>query len=88
MILEKLGTNLSAVVNMLIKQIIITERIPFEVKMDRHVYSLEEAVNEVRATMAFEDMDLTEEDVRMLYAYKNGDVSGDDLRREILGGAK
>lgn len=87
-ILEKLGTNLSAVVNMLIKQIIITEGIPFEVKLGRHVYSAEEAINEVRATMAFEDMDLREEDVRMLYAYKNGDVSGEDLRREILGGEK
>ena len=32
-ILDHLGTNLSAVVNMLIKQIIITESIPFEVKM-------------------------------------------------------
>lgn len=73
---------------MLIKQIIITEGIPFEVKMGHPVYSAEEAVNEVRATMAFEDMDLTEEDVRMLYDYKNRDVLGDDLRREILGGAK
>ena len=69
-ILEKLGTNLSAVVNMLIKQISITEGIPFEVKMGRPVYSAEEAINEVRATMAFEDMDLTEEDVRMLYAIR------------------
>lgn len=32
-ILEHLGTNLSTVVNMLIKQIIITESIPFEIKM-------------------------------------------------------
>lgn len=31
-ILESLGTNLSAAVNMLIKQIIITEGIPFEIK--------------------------------------------------------
>lgn len=31
-ILESLGTNLSAAVNMLIKQIIITEGIPFEVR--------------------------------------------------------
>lgn len=31
-ILESLGTNLSAAVNMLIKQIIITEGIPFDVK--------------------------------------------------------
>lgn len=87
-ILEKLGTNLSAVVNMLIKQIIITEGIPFEVKMGHPVYSTEEAVNEVRATMAFEDMDLTKEDVQMLHDYKNRNVLGDDLRREILGGAK
>lgn len=87
-ILEKLGTNLSAVVNMLIKQTIITEGIPFEVKMSSHSYSTEEAVNEVRATMAFEDMDLVEKDVRLLYAYKNGEVSEDELRREILGGAK
>ena len=87
-ILEKLGTNLSAVVNMLIKQIIITEGIPSEVKMNRPVYSAEEAINEVKATMAFEGMDLTEDDVQMLYAYKNGDVSGDELRREILRGSK
>ena len=31
-ILDHLGTNLSTVVNMLIKQIIITESIPFEIK--------------------------------------------------------
>lgn len=73
-ILEKLGTNLSAVVNMLIKQIIITEGIPFEIKMSRPVYSAEEATDEVRATMAFENMSLIEEDARMLYAYKNGEV--------------
>ena len=30
---ENLGTNLSTVVNMMIKQIILTESIPFEVKM-------------------------------------------------------
>lgn len=32
-ILDELGTNLSAVVNMLLKQIIMTKSIPFEVKM-------------------------------------------------------
>lgn len=45
-ILEKLGTNLSVVINMLIKQIIITEGIPFEVKMSHPIYSAKEAVNE------------------------------------------
>lgn len=32
-ILDNLGTNLSTVVNMLIKQIILTQSIPFEIKM-------------------------------------------------------
>lgn len=31
-ILEELGTNLSSVVNMLLKQIILTKSIPFEIK--------------------------------------------------------
>lgn len=84
-ILEKLGTNLSAVVNMMIKQIILTEGIPFEVKMNHSVYSKTEAIREVEATMAFEGLDLAEEDIRMLYAYKSGEVSGDELRRQILG---
>lgn len=83
-ILEKLGTNLSAVVNMMIKQIILTEGIPFEVKMSHPAYSQTEAVKEVEATMAFEGMDLTEEDVQMLYAYKRGEVLGDELRQQIL----
>ena len=87
-ILEKLGTNLSAVVNMMIKQIILTEGIPFDVKMNSPIYSKAEAVKEVEATMAFEGMDLTEEDVRMLYAYKNGEVSGDELRQQILSEGK
>lgn len=33
-ILEELGTNLSAVVNMLLKQIIITQGIPFEISLN------------------------------------------------------
>ena len=32
-ILEELGTNLSSVVNMLLKQIILTKSIPFEIKI-------------------------------------------------------
>ena len=45
-ILEKLGTNLSAVVNMMIKQIILTESIPFEVKINYSAYSAAEAIKE------------------------------------------
>ena len=83
-ILESLGTNLSAVVNMMIKQIIITGGIPFEVKMRPTVYSRTEAVKEVQATMAFEGLDLTEEEIKMLHEYRSGAVSGDELRQRIL----
>lgn len=84
-ILEKLGTNLSAVVNMMIKQIILTEGIPFEIKMNHLAYTKTEAVKEVEATMTFEGMELTEDDLQILYAYKNGEVSGDELRHRIMG---
>ena len=87
-ILEKLGTNLSAVVNMMIKQIIFTEGMPFEVKINHPAYTKAEAVKEVESTMAFEGMELTEEDMQILYAYKNGEASGDELRKRIVGEAR
>ncbi|MDO4341033.1 MAG: hypothetical protein Q4C91_23645, partial [Eubacteriales bacterium] len=39
--------NLSAVVNMMIKQIILTENIPFEVKINHSAYSASEVIKEV-----------------------------------------
>ena len=69
---------------MMIKQIILTETIPFVVKINQSAYSATEANKEVEATMAFEGMDLNEEDIRMLRAYKNGEISGDELRSQIL----
>ena len=83
-ILEKLGTNLSAVVNMMIKQIILTESIPFEVKINHSAYSATEAIKEVEATMAFEGMDLSGKAKPIIRAYKNGEISGDELRSQIL----
>lgn len=50
--------------------------------------SAEEAIKEVEATMAFEGMDLNEEDIQMLRAYKNGEISGDELRKQILSVSK
>ena len=61
-ILESLGTNLSSVVNMLLKQIIMTKSIPFEVKIAPD-YSTIEVIEEVQASMTMENMPLTEEDM-------------------------
>ena len=83
-ILDSLGTNLSAVVNMLLKQIIITESIPFEVKLNHPAYSIEQGVQETKATLAMEGMNLTDEETRMLTDYSEGKVTGDELRKMIF----
>ena len=82
-ILDSLGTNLSAVVNMLLKQI-ITESIPFEVKLSHPAYSIEQGVQETKATLAMEGMNLTDEETRMLTDYSEGKVTGDELRKMIF----
>ena len=82
-ILESLGTNLSAVVNMLIKQIILTESIPFEIKLSHPAYTIEESVEGTRVTLAMAGIDLTDDEIQMLTDYRSGKVSGDELRRQI-----
>lgn len=83
-ILDSLGTNLSAVVNMLLKQIILTRGIPFEVKLNHPAYTSMQSVQETQATLDMEGMKLTEDEVRMLTDYSEGKVSGDDLRKMIF----
>ena len=83
-ILEALGTNLSAVVNMLIKQIILTQSIPFEVKLNHPAYTIEQEIEETKATMAMENMPLTEEEVQMLTDYAHEKMTGDELRKRIF----
>ena len=61
-----------------------TEGIPFEVKMKHSAYTKAETIEEVAAAMTFEGMELTDEDLQLLYAYKNGEVTGDELRKQIL----
>lgn len=68
-ILEELGTNLSSVVNMLLKQIILTKSIPFEIKIPP-IYTSEEQIAEVGASMAMEQMPLDEEDIKLLKKYQ------------------
>ena len=83
-ILNSLGTNLSAVVNMLLKQIILTQSIPFEVKMSHPAYTAEQSVQETQATLAMEGLKLSKDEVQMLTDYNEGKVSGDDLRKMIF----
>lgn len=84
-ILDNLGTNLSSVVNMLLKQIIITESIPFEISMrHRPALTKEEMVREVDATMRLEGLILDESDRKRLGDYAEGKITGDDARAQVL----
>lgn len=71
-ILEELGTNLSSVVNMLLKQIILTRSIPFDIKIPS-VYTPEEQISEVSASMAMEQMSLDKENLNLLKKYQNSE---------------
>ena len=82
-ILEQLGTNISTVFNMLLKQIIITHSIPFEIKLG-DVYSENEAIKKVKATMSIENMDLTDEDIRLLKSYRTNKTSREILRKNLI----
>lgn len=85
-ILDRLGLNISTYINMALNQLIIQEGIPFSVKLNPVNYSAQEAINEVEATMKMEGMDLTEDDIALLKAYKSGKYSADEIREMILSG--
>lgn len=81
-ILEQLGTNLSSVVNMLLKQIIMTKNIPFEVRMSKD-YTEKEKTEEVKASMEMERLTLTEEDLELLKQYQRA-ADKEKFREKIL----
>lgn len=81
-ILEGLGTNVSTVINMLLKQIILTKSIPFEIKMPE-TYTADEKIDEIKATMAMENMILTEEDVQLLKMYQLS-TNKESIRKQLL----
>ena len=83
-ILEKLGLNLSTYINMSLKQLVIQKGIPFEVKLNPSTYTVNETVREVGATLRMEGMKLEKDELELLNAYRKGELSGDDIRTQIL----
>jgi addiction module RelB/DinJ family antitoxin len=78
-ILDDLGTNFSTVINMLLKQIIITKSIPFEIKLD-HSDVKEKMISEVQATMKMENMELNDDEIELLKQYQ----AADNKERETI----
>ena len=78
-ICAELGTNLSSVTNMMLKQIVAKRTIPFRVDTGVSPYSPAERIEQTKATMAFEDMELDAEDIQDLRDYELAQVSRNDL---------
>jgi len=87
-ILDKLGTNLSAVINMLLKQIIMTKSIPFAVKLNNNIYSEEDIISEIDATLAMENMKLSADDIALLNAYRSDKSSAEEIRNKLIANYK
>ena len=75
-ILDSLGTNLSAVLNMTIKQIILQKRIPFDVALPE-----DHAVESVAASMAMEGLPLDAKEKEALREFRK--LTQNEQEREI-----
>lgn len=83
-ILEGLGTNLSSVVNMLLKQIILTKSIPFDIKMPSN-YTTDEVIDEIQASMTMENMPITDDDIDILKRYQESSANQkENIRKQLL----
>ena len=70
---------------MLLKQIIITESIPFEISTGRKpALTGEEMVREVDATMRLEGLLLDKSDRKRLGDYAEGKITGSEARAQVL----
>ncbi|MCL2604337.1 MAG: type II toxin-antitoxin system RelB/DinJ family antitoxin [Defluviitaleaceae bacterium] len=61
-LLDKLGMNISVAVNMMFKQMLMDEALPFQPKYKRKRLSLKERLNDFKGGYTFEEWD-TGEDV-------------------------
>ena len=83
-ILNKLGLNMSAYINMALNQLVIQEGIPFPVKLAKKTYTDEEKINEVIASLRLEGFQMDDDDLKMLQEIKSGKISTEEARRKIL----
>ena len=83
-ILNKLGLNMSAYINMALNQLVIQEGIPFPVKLAKKTYTDEEKINEVIASLRLEGFQMDDNDLKMLQEIKSGKISTEEARKKIL----
>lgn len=81
---DRLGTNTSDVVRMMLKRADETQSIPFQIRTDAYPISSEERVEEVAANFALEGMPLTEQNIKDLQDIEAGKTTTGEVRQRIL----
>ena len=81
---EKLGTNTSDVIRLMLIRADETKSIPFPIRTEAYPISAGERIEEVQATFALEDMPLTDQNIKDLKDYELAKTTTEEIRQRIL----
>ena len=85
---ERLGTNTSDVIRLMLIRADETKSIPFPIRTDAYPISASERIEEVKATFALEDMPLSEQNIKDLQDYELAKITTEEIRQRILADIK
>ena len=79
-ILKKLGVSMSGLINMTFKQVIMTEKIPFEISIPKEKYDLHEYFSKEELKKALKELEYMEKHLDKYKKYDNWE----DLEKSLL----
>lgn len=81
---EKLGTNTSDVIRLMLMRADETKSIPFPIRSDAYPISANERIEEVKANFALEGMELTNQNIKDLQDIELARTTTEAVRQRIL----
>ncbi|MBQ9019750.1 type II toxin-antitoxin system RelB/DinJ family antitoxin [Candidatus Saccharibacteria bacterium] len=81
---ERLGTDTSTVIKLMLVQADETQSIPFRVRTESYPISANEVIDEVAATFELEGMPLTEQDMKDLQDIELARKTPEQVRQEVI----
>lgn len=81
---EKLGTNTSDVIRLMLIRADETKSIPFPIRTEAYPISANQRIEEIKATFALEGMPLTDEDIKELQDYELARTTTEELRKKTI----
>ena len=81
---EKLGTNTSDVIRLMLMRADETKSIPFPIRSDAYPISANERIEEIKANFALEGMELSEQNIKDLQDIELARTTTEEVRQRIL----